>query len=106
MKFIRYSVITIVVLVLAFAMFLYKGEIPAAVVDAKYTNAASQFFTMDNGARVHYRDQGNPSGPAVVLVHGSNASLLHLGALGAITGRRLPHYHHGPTRPWAHRRDP
>jgi pimeloyl-ACP methyl ester carboxylesterase len=75
MKFIRYSVITIVVLVLAFAMFLYKGEIPAAVVDAKYTNAASQFFTMDNGARVHYRDQGNPSGPAIVLVHGSNASL-------------------------------
>ena len=75
MRFIQYSVITIVVLVLAFATFLYKGEIPAAVVDAKYTNAASQFFTMDNGARVHYRDQGNPSGPAVVLVHGSNASL-------------------------------
>ena len=75
MKLIRYSLITIAILVVAFAVFIYKGEIPADVVDAKYTNAASQFFTMDNGARVHYRDQGNQAGPSLVLVHGSNASL-------------------------------
>ena len=75
MKIIRYSLITIVILLAALAVLLYKDEIPADIVDAKYTNAASQFFTMDNGARVHYRDQGNKAGPALVLVHGSNASL-------------------------------
>lgn len=57
------------------AFFLYKGEIPADVVDAKYSNPASQFLEMDNGARVHYRDQGNPEGAPIVLIHGSNASL-------------------------------
>ncbi len=75
MKIIRYGLLALGLLLLVLASLLYKGDIPAAVVDAKYTNADSRFFTMDNGARVHYRDQGNPSGPAIVLVHGSNASL-------------------------------
>lgn len=44
-------------------------------VDAKYTNDESQFALLADGARVHYRDEGNPNGPAVVLIHGSNMSL-------------------------------
>lgn len=59
----------------AIAAFLYKGEIPKDVVDAKYSSPASQFFEMENGARVHYRDEGNQEGPVIVLIHGSNASL-------------------------------
>ena len=30
---------------------------------------------MENGARVHFRDQGQPTGATLLLVHGSNASL-------------------------------
>lgn len=56
-------------------MFLYKGEIPQDVVDAKYTSPASQFLEMANGARVHYRDEGKPDGSVVVLIHGITASL-------------------------------
>ena len=56
-------------------VFLYKGEIPQDVVDAKYTSPASQFLEMANGARVHYRDEGNADGSVIVLIHGSNASL-------------------------------
>jgi pimeloyl-ACP methyl ester carboxylesterase len=54
---------------------LFEGDLPAAEVDARYSSPASQFLALPNGARVHYRDQGNPDAPAVVLLHGSNASL-------------------------------
>lgn len=50
-------------------------DIPDALLVAKYGQAPSQFLTLPSGARVHYRDQGNKSGPALVLLHGSNASL-------------------------------
>jgi len=41
----------------------------------KYANAASQFIALPDGAVAHVRDQGNKTGPVLVLVHGSNASL-------------------------------
>ena len=44
-------------------------------MDAKYSNAESQFLVMGNGARVHYRDQGKQDGVPLVLVHGAMASL-------------------------------
>ncbi|MHA7871000.1 MAG: alpha/beta fold hydrolase, partial [Hyphococcus sp.] len=47
---------------------------PDAMV-AKYANAASRFVENSEGLRVHYRDQGNPEGPPVVLIHGTAASL-------------------------------
>jgi len=39
-----------------------------------YVSASSQFINLD-GASVHMRDEGNPDGPVLVLLHGSNASL-------------------------------
>lgn len=47
-------------------------ELPAAEAEARYATAPSRFLEVD-GLRIHYRDQG--SGPALVLLHGSNASL-------------------------------
>jgi pimeloyl-ACP methyl ester carboxylesterase len=41
----------------------------------KYTTAASQFIALPDGAVAHVRDEGNKTGPALVLIHGSNASL-------------------------------
>jgi pimeloyl-ACP methyl ester carboxylesterase len=40
-----------------------------------YGQPPSQFITLPSGATVHYRDQGQRNGPALVLLHGSNASL-------------------------------
>jgi hypothetical protein len=57
-------------------MFLFKGELAPKDVDAKYMSHTLQFFTMENSARIHFRDEENLNGPAVVLVHGFNA-LLH-----------------------------
>lgn len=50
-------------------------SIPRSVLEAKYAKPPSEFVMLPDGARAHVRDQGNRSGPALVLIHGSNASL-------------------------------
>lgn len=59
---------------LAFA-FLGDPAVPREVLVAKYGQAPSQFVDLPSGAKAHYRDRGNRAGPALVLLHGSNASL-------------------------------
>ncbi len=54
---------------------LRRPDIPYATLEQKYANQASRFLDLPNGVRVHYRDQGNPAGPPIVLVHGFSASL-------------------------------
>ncbi len=49
-----------------------RRDRPAAEVEARRAGPLSRFVTVD-GLRIHHRDRG--SGPAVVLLHGSNASL-------------------------------
>lgn len=66
-----------VVLVLLAALFLVlrNPSLPREEVIAKYSSDASQFIEIDGGATAHVRDEGNPDGPVLVLIHGSNASL-------------------------------
>ncbi|APZ98807.1 alpha/beta hydrolase [Sphingopyxis sp. QXT-31] len=42
---------------------------------AKYGGPAATFVAGPAGQRIHYRDQGKRDGPAIILLHGSNASL-------------------------------
>src|SRR5271167_4264795 len=63
------GVLAVLVILVALGI---RSDLPAAEVEARYATAPSQFITVD-GLRVHYRDRG--AGPAVVLLHGSNASL-------------------------------
>jgi pimeloyl-ACP methyl ester carboxylesterase len=75
LRLLGYVVATIVGLALvAFAVgaWVYR-DIPAAVLEAKYTTPASRFLNVD-GVRIHYRDEG--SGPPLVLIHANFASLL------------------------------
>jgi len=67
--------IGIVVLLVIAGFMLFETDMPAAEVDARYSNAASQFLELGDNGRVHFRDQGNANGQPVVLIHGSNASL-------------------------------
>src|SRR3546814_15820850 len=42
---------------------------------AKYGGAQAAFAAGPAGQRIHYRDQGRCDGPAMILLHGSTASL-------------------------------
>lgn len=64
-------VIAIGVIIAAFLRF----DIPREELQAKYGSPASQYITLSDGAIAHVRDEGNPDGAPIVLVHGSNASL-------------------------------
>jgi pimeloyl-ACP methyl ester carboxylesterase len=55
--------------------FFSDPDIPRQALEAKYATPPSEFIMLPDGARAHVRDQGNKSGPVLVLVHGSNASL-------------------------------
>ena len=69
---------TLTLIVLAFVVIVIsvlRFDVPREELVGKYAGGASQFATLPSGASVHFRDEGNADGPALVLVHGSNASL-------------------------------
>ena len=67
--------------VLAILVFLiYSGtylDIPREELESRYAIGTSQFLNLDDGSRIHYRDEGNDEGPVIVLLHGFNASLFN-----------------------------
>jgi len=50
------------------------GEMPIEDLNALYSNEESQWMDI-NGLRIHYRDEGNPQGQPIVLIHGILSSL-------------------------------
>lgn len=69
---------TLTLIVLAFAVIfisVVQFDLPREELVGKYAGGASQFATLPSGASAHIRDEGNPEGPVLVLIHGSNASL-------------------------------
>ncbi|MEH6405315.1 MAG: alpha/beta hydrolase [Sneathiella sp.] len=71
-KRLRQFTLAILILLIAGIGWMLKADIPAEEIRAKYTDSSSKFIDID-GLALHYKDQGQ--GPALVLVHGSNASL-------------------------------
>ena len=55
--------------------YLSQADIPRAILEARYAGARSQFVMLPNGTRAHVRDRGRRDALALVLIHGSNASL-------------------------------
>ena len=83
---------------------LYTPDIPVETLKARYASASSQFIAVD-GTTVHVHDEGNRDRPALLLLHGSNASLhvwepwvRRLGDSFRIVSLDLPG--HGLTGPW------
>jgi pimeloyl-ACP methyl ester carboxylesterase len=56
------------------ASWAYSPSLPSDVLISRYANAASKFIDVD-GAHAHVRDQGNPNGIPMILIHGANGSL-------------------------------
>ena len=74
LKILKITSISIVVLLLGIAMVVLKPDLSKEDLK-EYWQPPSQFITLPSGATVHYRDQGNPDGPILVLVHGQTGSL-------------------------------
>lgn len=67
-------VIVVVVLVGGW-LSLRRPAIPFETLEAKYATPASRYIDLPGEVRVHYRDQGDPNGPVLVMVHGFSANL-------------------------------
>lgn len=103
-KLLGFLVAVAAVLAVAFFLLRTPDTDPAAML-AKYGGADAK-FAEDDGVRIHYRDQGNPDGPAIVLLHGNSASLHTWEPLVALLGddyRIITYDHpgHGLTGPSA-----
>ena len=75
LKFLKYLLLVIVILVLGFVAFNWKNDVSVEELKKKYTNAESEFVEID-GMQVHFRDQGFAIDTLpIVLIHGTGASL-------------------------------
>ncbi len=54
---------------------LWRGDITYAELDKTYASPASKFIEMGGGVEAHWRDEGNPNGRPILLIHGFSASL-------------------------------
>lgn len=63
-------VLLIAVLILAAWLKLRGPDIPFEDLQAKYAGADSHFVDLPGGYHVHYRDEGDPELPLLVLLHG------------------------------------
>src|SRR5438093_535631 len=55
--------------------YLSQRDLPRSILEARYAGAPSQFVMLPNGTRAHVRDRGPRDALALLLIHGSNASL-------------------------------
>lgn len=75
MRILKRVAIILALLLLAGLAMGYTPDTDPIAMRAKYASGASQFITLRPGLTVHVRDQGPRNGPALVLLHGSNAAL-------------------------------
>ena len=74
-KFLKWTLLLVATLIVALFAWGYAGDIPVSELRAKYANAESEFVDLGDGMTVHLRDEGPKDAPAIILLHGSNASL-------------------------------
>jgi pimeloyl-ACP methyl ester carboxylesterase len=64
-------VLGLIVLLIVGAWLKLRGpDIPYETLEAKYAQADSHFVDLPGGYRAHYREDGDPNAPLLVLLHG------------------------------------
>lgn len=70
------TIVIILLLILAAGwLALRRADIPFQSLERVYASPTSQFLTVSDGLKLHYRDEGLEGGDVLVLVHGFAASL-------------------------------
>ncbi len=100
-----FKVILVLIVILVAAFFIFRTpDTDREEMIAKYGNDASAFLDDGQGGQIHYRDEGNPDGPVLVLIHGSNGNIQTWeGVVSELAGKyrllSLDLYGHGLTGP-------
>ncbi len=74
LKGLGWLVLALLVLLVAAYLVLRRPDIPFATLEQRYAAPTSHYLDLPDGTHVHYRDEGNRSGPVLMLVHGFSAS--------------------------------
>ncbi|WP_026046569.1 alpha/beta fold hydrolase [Sphingomonas sp. PAMC 26621] len=74
-RIVGYGVAAVVALLIIAFLYYRTPDTNPAAMRAKYGAPPSQFVDLGNGLTVHLRDTGPRDAPALMLIHGSNASL-------------------------------
>ena len=74
----RFLVFLLILIALGAAALWYFSvpDIPRADLEKKYASPETHFVTLPDGTRADWRERGAASAPTLLLLHGSNASLL------------------------------
>ncbi|CAI8427292.1 MAG TPA: hypothetical protein DIT66_00895 [Rhodobiaceae bacterium] len=67
--------IALLIIVLLSTSFLISSDLIRGDLYEKYRNDKSFLYTLDTGATVHIRDEGNRNGPPLILLHGAYGSV-------------------------------
>lgn len=67
--------VTLVIMLAAGWLALKRSDIAYPALETVYMSDSSQFLTLDDGLKIHYRDDGNPDGETLLLVHGFASSV-------------------------------
>ena len=67
---------------------LRRDDIPYETLATRYESAASRYVDLPGGIRMHYRDEGPPEAPTLLLIHGfSRSPAGRLERAGVVRGR-------------------
>lgn len=75
MKIIKLGFLLFFLLLLVLVALAWTPDTQFQDMKQKYTNEYSQFIELNDQDRLHYREQGQRDGDAVILIHGTGASL-------------------------------
>jgi len=71
----RFLSLSIVAAFIAALLFSVSLDTNFSDLRQLYADEQSQFLDLPSGTQAHIRDEGNPDGPVIILLHGSNSSL-------------------------------
>ena len=74
-RFLKWASALLLLAIFGLGFAYWTPDTDKAAMRAKYGSPASKYLNMGDAFVVHYRDEGPPDAPVIVLIHGSNSFL-------------------------------